>query len=61
MFLTQYMAILAEVAYDGELSGWAYGILAGMLLLIVGGFSWCFYRAMKASSKNADEQLPDEV
>ena len=59
--LTQYVAMLAEVEYDGELSGWAYGILAGMLLLIVGGLSWCFYRAMKAANKDAAEQLPDEV
>ena len=53
--------LLAVVKYDGELSGQAYAILAVMLLLIVGGLSWCFYRAIKANSSQADDQRPDEV
>ena len=53
--------LLSEVNYDGELSGWAYLILAGMLLLIVGGLSWCFYRVLTAGNKGAGEQLPDEI
>jgi len=53
--------MLAEIVYDGELSGAAYTILAGMILLIVGGLSWCFYRALKATNKDTSEQLPDEV
>jgi len=53
--------ILSAISYDGELSGWAYVILAGMFLLIVGGLSWCFYRALTAANKNAGEQHADEV
>ena len=53
--------ILAQINYNGQLSGEAYLILAGMFLLIVGGLSWCFYRAIKAAGKNAPQQLPDEV
>ena len=53
--------LLAEVNYDGQLSGTAYLMLAVMLVLIVGGLSWCFYRAIKASGKEAPQQYPDEV
>lgn len=52
--------MIAEIVYDGSLSIWAYMILGFMFLLIVGGLSWCFYRAIKASNSGADEQLPDE-
>ncbi|MCF7958772.1 MAG: hypothetical protein K9M57_10025 [Phycisphaerae bacterium] len=48
--------------YNGELSGEAWFILTAMILLIVGGLSWCFYRAITAANKNQDqEQFPDEV
>lgn len=53
--------ILGAVVYDGELSNEAYAILAGMFLIIVGGLVWCFYRAIKAANKDADEQRPNEV
>lgn len=53
--------IVAKIDYDGKLSYTAYLILAGVALLIVGGLSWCFYRAITAADKDADEQLPDEV
>ena len=52
--------LLSDVIYNGELSGTAYIILAVMLLILIGGFSWCFYRAM-TSSNNHEEQHPDEV
>jgi len=55
------MDLLAAIEYDGNLSGVAYLILAGMFALIVGGLSWCFYRALTATNKNADEQMPDEI
>ena len=55
------MNLLAEITYDGELSAWAYGILAGMFLIIVGGLCWCFYRALIAANKDASEQFPDDV
>jgi len=55
------MDILAKINYDGHLSGSAWLILAGMIVLIVGGLSWCFYRAITATDKQAVEQLPDEV
>ncbi len=52
--------LLAEIVYDGQLSASAYVILTAMFFLIVGGLSWCFYRAITAVNKDADEQLPDE-
>jgi hypothetical protein len=53
--------MIAEITYDGTLSGPAYLILTGMLLIIVGGLSWCFYRALTAANKESSEQLPDDV
>ena len=53
--------ILANITYDGQLSATAYAILAAIFLLIVGGLSWCFYRAIIAANKNSEQQLPDEV
>lgn len=53
--------MIAEIVYDGKLSGQAYLILAGALLLIVGGLTWCFHRAVRAANKNAGQQRPDEV
>ena len=52
--------MLAEIEYDGQLSASAYIILTTMFFLIVGGLSWCFYRAITAVNKDAAEQLPDE-
>ncbi len=52
---------LAEIDYNGELSGQAYIVLTCMLTIIVGGLGWCFYRAIGAASKDSEEQLPDEV
>ncbi len=48
--------------YNGELSGEAWIVLSAMILLIVGGLSWCFFKAITAANNNQDqEQLPDEV
>ncbi|MBN1845449.1 MAG: hypothetical protein JW810_07175 [Sedimentisphaerales bacterium] len=52
--------LLAEIEYNGQLSAAAYTILTGMVLLILGGLSWCFYRALKATNSSGDEQLPDD-
>ena len=54
-------SIILAAQPDGQLSGSAYVILAAMCLLIVGGLSWCFYRALTAAGRNADRQYPDEV
>ena len=53
--------MLAEIIYDGQLSSSAYIILGVMFLIIVGGLSWCFYRALTAAGKDAPEQRPDEI
>lgn len=53
--------MLGMVEYNGQLSGQAYVVLTVICLLLVMGFSWCFYRAIKAAGQEADEQLPDEV
>ncbi len=54
------MNMLAEMVYDGQLSTSAYAVLAFMILFLMGGFSWCFYRAIKATDNSPVEQLPDE-
>jgi len=53
--------MFGEIVYDEHLSGQAYIVLAGIFLLLVLGFSWCFYHAIKAAGQEADEQLPDEI
>jgi len=53
--------LLAEIKYDGELSPEAYVILTIFFLIIVVGLSWCFYRAICATNKEPEEQLPDEI
>ena len=57
--LNDLPGILAEIVYDGSLSATAYVVLFLMILLLVGGFGWCFYRAINAASSE-EEQLPDE-
>lgn len=43
-----------------QLSGVSYIILAVVLLIIIGGLGWCFYRALTAVSTDAGTQHPDE-
>jgi len=46
------------------LSGVSYVILTVVFLIIIGGLSWCFYRALVISNKDTkdtDVQHPDEV
>ena len=45
----------------GQLSGEAWIILCLLIFLIVGGLSWCFFRAITANNREQQEQLPDEV
>ena len=52
--------MLADIVYDGTLSGTAYIILSVTLLVIIGGLLWCFYRAIKAGGEQAEAQLPDD-
>jgi len=47
--------------FRDKLSGVSYIILAVVLLIIIGGLGWCFYRALVASAAGAEPQLPDEV
>ncbi|MCK4602517.1 MAG: hypothetical protein KAU28_08630, partial [Phycisphaerae bacterium] len=35
-------------------------ILAGMLTLLVMGFGWCFYRAIKAAGRTSDQEVQTE-
>ena len=44
-----------------KLSGVSYIILAAALLIIIGGLSWCFYKALVAAGSLAEPQSPDEV
>ena len=53
--------LLADVRYDGHLSATAYVILAVVLLGIIAGLGWCFYRAVTAAGGSEEPQSPDEV
>ncbi len=53
--------LLANIEYDGRLSATAYIILAVVLLGIIAGLGWCFYRAVMATEKPLEPQHPDEV
>ena len=53
--------LLADVEYDGQLSVAAYVVLAVILLGIITGLGWCFYRALTATNSSAEPQSPDEV
>ena len=53
--------ILAEVEYDGHLSATAYIILTVVLLGIIVGLGWCFYKALIATEGAVEPQSPDEV
>ncbi len=48
------------IIHDG-LGAVSYIILAVVLLLIIGGLCWCFYKALGASGPATEEQSPDEV
>lgn len=48
-----------EIA-SGTLTSTSYVILAVTSLLIAGGLSWCFWRAMTASSDDAEPQHPSQ-
>ena len=53
--------MLSEVVYDGQLSATAYLMLFAVLLVIVGGLGWCFYRAVRAAGGDTDEpQEPED-
>jgi len=51
--------MLADVRYDGTLSGPADLSLFAGLLAIICGLGWCFYRALKAAGEGEEAQLPD--
>ena len=53
--------LLAGVKYDGELSATAYIILAVVLLGIIVGLGWCFYRAITTTNKSDELQSSDEI
>ena len=53
--------ILGNIEYDGQLSATAYIILAVVLLGIIAGLGWCFYRAVMATDKSIEPQHHDEV
>ena len=44
-----------------ELSAVSYVILGLVLLLIIGGLSWCFYRALMAAGGAEETQYPEQV
>ncbi len=53
--------MLGSIEYDGQLSVTAYAILAVVLLGIIAGLGWCFYRAVMETGKPVEPQHHDEV
>jgi len=51
----------ATVPIHDKLSGVSYVILTAVFLIIIGGLSWCFYKALVAAGSLAEPQSPDEV
>jgi hypothetical protein len=56
-----FASVLGSIEYDGQLSVTAYIILAVVLLAIIAGLGWCFYRAVMENGKPVEPQLHDEV
>ena len=54
-------SMLGSIEYDGQLSVTAYAILTVVLLGIIAGLGWCFYRAVMETGKPVEPQLHDEV
>ncbi|MHC4457940.1 MAG: sodium-dependent transporter [Planctomycetota bacterium] len=62
IFLTEQKEVAEPVAHlQKQLGGVSYLILSVMLLLIIGGLGWCFYRALSTTNENTKTQHPDEV
>ncbi len=59
--MIELINVLLKVEYDGQLSVTAYLILVVILMGIIFGFGWCFYRAITATDKSEQPQLPSEV
>jgi len=53
-------ALLGQTEYDSDLSCTSLIILAAVLLIIVLGLGWCFYKALSANDKR-ENQHPDEI
>jgi hypothetical protein len=53
--------LFATIEYDGQLSATAYIILAVVLLGIITGLGWCFYRAVTKAGSPDEPQSHDEV
>ena len=59
--MIEIIKILSKIQYDGHLSATAYIILSVILIGIISVLGWCFYRAITATDKFAEPQLPDEI
>lgn len=61
IYITKNVQPVAASSHIAELSGTAYIVLSLVILLIVAGLGWCFYRAIKsASSAEVVEQISEE-
>lgn len=59
--MVETINVLSKIEYDDHLSATAYLILAIVLMGIICGLGWCFYRAITATDKSAEPQSPDEI
>jgi hypothetical protein len=48
----------SEPVIRSELSGVSYLILTAVLLIVIGGLGWCFYRALLAAGGSEEKQYP---
>lgn len=56
-----FSRLIAGIEYDGQLSATAYIILSVVLLGIITGLGWCFYRVLSAANEDTGIQYPDEI
>jgi multisubunit Na+/H+ antiporter MnhB subunit len=61
LFLISLSIEPAEPSHSENLSPVSYVILSVVLLLVIFGLGWCFYRAVTSTSREDKIQHPDEV
>lgn len=61
IYRTREQAVVEPVSHGQEgLSGMSYLILCAVLLVIIGGLGWCFYRALMAAGRTEEPQSAED-
>jgi len=59
--LTRTVTVKEVAPIRDKLSGVSYVILAVVLLIIIGGLGWCFYRILAIANLSTEIQPPDQI